>query len=530
MAAGNGDRIAGILEEAFDYRQLRAACRRRELSAAGTKGDLIRRLTARGGVTGSEGVGYEIAVSSRTRRAFGVVAGLVASADRHMSKTTLGQLREICRMHDRGSALFSGMIDRAIDNVFGSDFDFIPNSGDRELDKIIKRYIKGRQTAENASASCEESFPDLAKLALRAVWTDGDQLLVKKPNGRLLPFEADQIETPGAAGLGGGAERIVLGVRLDNDNRHLGYYVRLRHSRGDTGYIRPDAPSQFVKRVDAIFPAYRKRQNQTRGIPFLAAALAFYDRTHNWLDYESLAAEGNSMLGWKITKEHSVNDLAGAAANEDDETNSTFEQVQKMEPLQVFELRPGEDVQMIGAERPGSNFEPYLITCCRVIGVAIGMPLELVMMDFSRTNYSSARASLGEARRSFRVWQKFADERICRPWYAWQIARGIAAGELPAKDTLFDFRCQWPAWEYIDPAKSAAGNDLDMRNLIKTPQECIREQGKEPLEVLDEWQVWNKELEERGLKRPEPAAKTASKGRDDSDWEDREQRKEQEDD
>ena len=90
------------------------------------------------------------------------------------------------------------------------------------------------------------------------------------------------------------------------------------------------------------------------------------------------------------------------------------------------------------------------------------------------------------------------------PWYRWQIERGIASGELPARAELFGARCQWPAWEYIDPAKSAKGNDLDLKNLIKTPQACIRETGREPDEVLDEWEEWNKQVKERGLKSAPP--------------------------
>lgn len=509
---------------AFSHRELQKACRRRELSAGGGKAALIRRLQSQTGrAMGADGIGYEITKASRTRRAFGLVTGLVASADRHLAMGNLGQLREICRMHDRQSALFSGLLDRALDNIYGSNFDFIPATGDPALNKIAKEYITKRMEA--ALASGLQDFAELARTTHRAIWTDGDCLLVKRPDGTLLPFEADQVETPGG-GLGSTA-RIVLGVELGELNQPIAYHVRSRQSRGDSGMVGLNTKPQRIPASDALFPAYRKRHNQTRGVPFLAAALAFFDRTNNWLDYESLAAEGNSMLGFKIKREPTETILTGAIDNEDAESSGTFEKVQKMEPFSILDLAPGEDVDMVTSQRPGSNFEPYLVTCCRIIGVAVGFPLELIMLDFSRTNYSSARASLGEARRGFRVQQLFSAKRICMPWYRWQIDRGIASGELPAKAELYKARCQWPAWEYIDPEKEAKGNEVAIDNRTKSISECIRETGQEPDEVFAEIAEDNKKLAALGI-MPRVSEGGARAGGEKSDITDNDKRDEEE--
>ncbi len=60
-------------------------------------------------------IGYEVTQSSRTRRGYAVVASMLSAADKHIS--SLGKLRELCRMHDRQSGLFSGMINRGLDNI-----------------------------------------------------------------------------------------------------------------------------------------------------------------------------------------------------------------------------------------------------------------------------------------------------------------------------------------------------------------------------------------------------------------------------
>lgn len=460
----------------------------------------IRALDTRGlntQVFAASGVGYEIADGGRTRRNFGLVAGLVAAADRHLTKHTLGQLREFCRMHDRQSTLFSGILDRALHNIFGANFDFVPQTGESELDKRAKDYIAERMTKEKADAEGKRDLAEIAQAGVRAVWNDGDILLAKRRDGSLLAYEADQMETPSEMQRPGG-RRVVLGVELDDVNRPRRFCVKKRLTKNDYGNTEYAGEKyQWIPAHQAIWPAYRKRFHQTRGVPFLAVILGTFDRTNNYLDYESLAAEGNSMLGWQIIKE--PDDTAPPGEEDNPDTGSNFDKLQKMEPFMVFDLGTGEEIKTIANNRPGDNFESYLITCCRIIGVGVGLPLELLLLDFSRTNYSSARASLSEGRRMFRVWQKWAAQHICLPWHRWQIDRGIAAGELPADPRLYLTRCQWPAWEYIDPVKENQGSQIAISFAGKSISEYIRERGREPLEVFDELENDVKTLKEKGI-------------------------------
>jgi lambda family phage portal protein len=449
----------------------------------------------------AEGVGYEIADKSRRRRSYNFVTGISASADRHLNKLTLAQLRERCRMYDRESSLFTGMIQRGIDNIVGSNFDFVPRTNDKELDKKAKDYITAKMDKRNCDVSETRHFKDLLATTLRSIWNDGDNLWTKRTDGRVLIFEADQVETdtefPGV--------RIVMGVELGDYNQPLAYYVKPRQTQGDSGMLK----NQNLKAIripanDAFLPAWRTRFNQTRGVPYFATILSFFDRTNNYLDYESLAAESGAMSGFKITKkgEYEPPATTGDFGNTDADTSEYFPQKQKLEPGFTFEGAIGEDMSMIASNRPGSSFEPYIVMCCRIIGAGIGLPLELMMLDFSKTNYSSARASMGEARRMFRSWQNFLELEVCMPWYRWQISRGIASGALPPRAELFLARCQWPAWDYIDPVKEAQGNLMAVSGANKSISECIRERGGEPQEVFAELAEDLLKIKELGIVLP----------------------------
>lgn len=435
-----------------------------------------------GKTLGASGTGYEITKADRTRKIHAFISGLLSSADRHQTKWTIAMLRERCRMYDRQTSLFSGILDTACDNIVGANFDFIPKTGDPDLNKLAREYITKRMKAENCDATGARDFTAMLKTEVRDLWTAGDELWVKRSNGSVLTFEADQIVSPDNKDAG---KRIVMGVELDNVNHPVAYHIKQRKSKGDFGMSKIDATTTRIPVANAIFASYRKRPNQTRGVPFLAATLETFDRLNNYIDYESLAAEINSMLAWKLTKkEAGENPIPGEEDNPD--TESSFDKVQKMEPGQIIELLEGEDLDMVGANRPGDNFEPYLITMLRIVGVGIGYPLELLLKDFSKTNYSSARASMGEGRRMFRCWQRVIQVQTAMPWYRWQIGRGIASGELPARSELFKARPQWPAWEYIDPKKSAEGNKISVDLGTKTVSLCIRETGGDPNEVFVE--------------------------------------------
>ena len=467
-------------------------------------------LTTR--ILAGEGVGYEITSGNRTRRSYGFSPGFSSSADKHLASRTLGQLREYCRMHDRQASLFSGILDRALDNIFGSSFDFIPKTGDEGLDKQAKAYIDNRMLAPACDASGVMDFIDMAKLSIRSVWNDGDVLFAKRPDGSMLSFEADQIESPDTRTTG--SSRIVQGVELNDLNRPVAYWVRQRKTTSTYGGVDTAVNYKRIAAGNTFMPAYRKRFGQSRGVPYLAAILGTFERFNNYLDFEQFAAEQNSMFGWKIKRKPDDNVLAGNETNTDSSTSDVWDKMQKMTHGLMLELEPDEDVEMFGATRPGDNFSEYVIMCCRLIGVGIGYPLEIMLLDYSKTNYSSGRMGLVEAKRMFKGWQRFAGAKLCLPWYNWQIARGIATGELPAKPELFQVRLQWPAWEMIDKKKEAEGDTIDVKNRVKSRSQCIRERGEVPDEIFDEIAAETKKLKELGIiidESSEPA-KDATQG------------------
>lgn len=411
-----------------------------------------------GAMGGHLGYGFEINDMDNTRRTYRVTP---SGADRHLQPMLLHRLREISRHHDRNSCVLHGILDRMGANIVGSGFGLRPNTADKGWNQAARDIMK-----ETLGPSIDRrgmiDLHGIAATTLRAIGTDGDVLLVHGQDGTIQAIEAHQIGTPIDA-IGPG---VVNGVKVDQAGKPLGFYV---HDQSYGGFLQiPVSQARFVPAGDCEYIAYRTRFTQTRGMPILAASLSHFDRLDSYIDNESLAAEIDACLTFFIKRQALDMSLLSPDKIEALARDGTARILQKVEPGMILQGNPGDELSSLGGKRPGMQFEPYIVTSLRILGCSIGMPLELVLLDFSKTNYSSARAALLQAYRVFEVWQSFLRDRLYMPIYRRQILRAIARRQLPARDDAFAVRVFPPKWPWVDPLKEIQALDLAIRTGVET--------------------------------------------------------------
>lgn len=451
-----------------------------------------RRDSARMGATIMAG-GYDVTQPRRTQR--GRRRGGEGEGDRAQPDQTLWELRETVRGHDRNTPLLHGMIERAADNVAGPEYGFVPWSGDKKFDADAADLLN------EASAAAEFrglfNLADLIYTGFRSLHTDGDFFLHHLADGTIQAIEAHELVTP-IDGKGQDGRRVVGGVELDDAGRHVGYYVRnpqkTKHI-GRSGYLLQDVKNaQRLEAADVQHVATRFRFSQTRAVPTLAPALGLYGRLDGFINSETMAAEMAAMSVMGIKRAPGMGSLPGVDSQTDpgrsSESLSTFDKILRMESGSVFEYLNDEEVKIIESDRPMPQFEPYVIIMMRMVGATIGQPLELVLLDFSKTNYSSARAALLQAYRTFTRWQIFVRDRIIQPIHCRWMSRWIASGELrtPTRElqrTAARLRYFPPRWAWIDPLKSVVAMQRQIAAGAGTIEEWIRERGRLPDEVFE---------------------------------------------
>jgi lambda family phage portal protein len=124
--------------------------------------------------------------------------------------------------------------------------------------------------------------------------------------------------------------------------------------------------------------------------------------------------------------------------------------------------------------------------------VGIGMPYELIVKDFSKTNYSSARASLLEGRRVFKNWRNWFAAKFCQPIWDMVIEEAYLRGEFDAPD-FYKYRTEYTranwiggGWGWVDPVKEVEASRKAIDYGLSTLAKEVAAQGDDWEETLDQ--------------------------------------------
>lgn len=370
------------------------------------------------------------------------------------------------------NALAKGIVDTCVRNVIGEGIR--PQARTKS-----KRWNANAEAAFNDWA---ENLADVRRLGgfythlqpllFREYKINGDAglILLKGPSGSLQVINADRIETPPEK-----ADDLTIedGVQLNKLGRPKRFYVRYENADGTDTFIGVGA-DYFV------YHANIADSRDTRGTtPFQQAINAnLFDQVDANIEAVVAAAQMAAMFGLVITKENSgTTTLQGLPATKD--STGAAAKALKMFPAMVKYLGLGEKIEQVKPEHPTQNWDDFIAVLCRLLGVPFGIPLELVMMDFSRTNYSSARASLLQAYRTFRCDQAAFIENVLRRIWRWRISKFIKEGVLPDRSDAWSHEWQAPGWEWVDPEKEALGYLLSIDGGWDTVSDICRRLGRD---------------------------------------------------
>jgi hypothetical protein len=114
------------------------------------------------------------------------------------------------------------------------------------------------------------------------------------------------------------------------------------------------------------------------------------------------------------------------------------------------------------------------------------MPLELVMLDNSRVNYSSMRGGMLQYYRHAKGEQRHFCDHFLKPVWDWKIAEFIARGLLPNHPDAFRADFVPEGWTWLDPITEAQGQQLALDMGITTLDEVTKSMGKDFATLLQQ--------------------------------------------
>jgi lambda family phage portal protein len=250
-------------------------------------------------------------------------------------------------------------------------------------------------------------------------------------------------------------------------------------------------PAWIGHRPGCFHGFVQKHEEQVRGISALAPGMKSFRDLHDYLDFEVVGAiVASSFPVWIETA-----DPYGAAQGQ--QNSSGYKQISAGG---IYYGKSGEKPHVLSPNRPGNTFPDFVERIIRTMGASVGLPYEVIAKDFSKTNYSSARAALLEAWRVFGFYQKWQVDMFCQPVWemvmeeAWLRGRiRIPRGMDFYKNRQAICRARWipPKRGHVDPLKEMQANIKGLQEDIVTLSEVAAEMGGD----------WESKIRQRGRER-----------------------------
>jgi hypothetical protein len=217
-----------------------------------------------------------------------------------------------------------------------------------------------------------------------------------------------------------------LGVTTDRVGKRQEYHVAEELNEfGSFGDSTPIA----VRNADGVrqvFHVYNpKRVNATRGVTQLAPVFSISGMLEDinfaklvqqqvvscFAVFRKMAAGGNRLP--------SADSAYGDATIET--TQAGTRQLEGVSPGMEVIGQPGEELQGFSPNVPNSEYFQQVKLILQIIGVNFGLPLCLVLMDGSETNFSGWRGAVDEARKGFVADQMNLVRRLNKGAYKWRL-------------------------------------------------------------------------------------------------------------
>jgi lambda family phage portal protein len=448
----------------------------------------------------------------------------------------LPALRARSRDLERNAPIAASVVGNTVTHVVGTglacnpqiDAEFLGMSEEaaEAWQNDVRRRFKAWAESKDCDLGRRQNLYGLQDLSLRTVLASGDAFCLTPRIARagrsarlaLQVLEADRVSNPtGEKDSATLTDGIVCDART---GEAVAYHVSGHHP-GDAR-----ATSRSWTRIEArgasgrlnMLHLYKVlRPGLRRGVPILAPVIEPLKQLTRYSEAELNAAvvSGLFAIFFKM-------DPAAFGDIFDDESRGTYlDRASKwsgeLESGQAVNLLPGEEPVAVNPARPNAQFDPFVQSCVRQIGMAIGIPYEVLVMHY-QSSYSAARGALLMAWRFFMGWRDWLATNFCQPIYELWLAEEVAEGRISAPGFFADevVRFAWCGAQWvgdgpgsIDPQKEvAAARDRVALEISTLQAESILHDGVD-WETKHRQRVKELKMQRANGTLPEPAAPAA---------------------
>lgn len=380
----------------------------------------------------------------------------------------------------RTNGLYKGMLFRARSYIVGRGFQLNcrtkSSRWNRKTEKSFRAWWKNADVKGELSGArleglvCDELLTcgDLGAIPLET--EDGDKIQV---------VEAEQII--GRKWLDQGVERDLLG-------RPIRFWVSPYDPNTgvpDTSRAQAHKPSTF------FYVSAPERCSSSRSVPPCQSSFAMMHRISDVCDSEAIAWQMQARVAL-ISNRQGNPVFANAVGSARDENRSSGDedpsgnQFTELDYALIFHGEPGETVTGMERTAPGSAFTEALTMFLRLLGLPLGLPLELILLDWTNSNYSQSRAVLEQAYQTFCAWQDLLIDRFYDRVFEWWLRRRMADGTIEEREDALEHDWTPPTFPWIDQLNEAQAQGEKMDRGFTTHRAVCKSLNTEREDVVED--------------------------------------------
>lgn len=344
-----------------------------------------------------------------------------------------------------------------------------------------------------------------------------------KPGGRyatcVRAIDPDRLSNPYGQPV---TQKLRGGVEFDDDGEPVAYHVRNGHPAD--WYIVP-VPMTWT-RIERCTPTGRPvfihgfepdREDQARAMSPFAALIKRLRMIGKFSDTELASATVNALFAAFVKSSLPIGEATAAFTPQtvttlgDQRMNYWSSNPPHLGGVRIPVMPLGDEIQINSSPRQTTAFPDFQAAFLQSIAAALGISYEQLSMDWSKVNYSSARAALNEVwRHTQMLFAAFVDQVVCPIHYA-QLEEAFDRGYIKPPAGAPEFwdmpgaylRARWigPGRGYVDPVKEAQGASMRIGAMISTLEDENADLGRDLTDTLDQAADEEEMLKERGLTR-----------------------------
>lgn len=301
------------------------------------------------------------------------------------------------------------------------------------------------------------------------------------------------------------------GIKFDDFGMPISYYIKKTHP-GDSGVWGDWNDWEEIPRKTSwgrmrVLHGYEPdRAGQSRGKPLLSSVMMQFKQSDRYTNAEIAAAVANAMVAGLIYTDLDQDSIVELFRNKEDAyMKARQDHAVKLEAGSLIPLFPGDKVEPFTPSRPVAQFGTFMTNIYRIIAVALDIPYELLLKDFSNTNYATVKAVMQEAWRSFlrrRDWlgTQWMDQIVLLFMEEMVNANRIEApGFYEHKQAYVRSRYIGPGRGWHDPQKEIAAAAMRISVGISTLEKECAEQGEDWRDILEQKAYEQSEVKRLGL-------------------------------